>query len=464
MAQAQAARRPGVDIFNESVPMWRTMLIFLIPLMLSNILQSASGTVNSILLGRLLGVHALAAISSLFPVFFFLISFLIGLSSGSTVLIGQAFGAGDEHRLKRVAGTAVGLSVWLGIAVALIGFLYTRPMLVAMGTPADILDDAQRYARYVFAGMPALFPYLLYTTSLRGVGDSRTPFYFLVVSAAVSVLTTPALIFGWFGLPRVGLISAAIAFIVSNVAALAALLTYLAARKHPLRIDVEVLRDAVAVDWKIVGAIVRIGIPTGIQMVMVSFAEIAVISFVNHFGSSATAAYGAVNSVVGYVQFPAISIGIASSIFGAQCIGARREDKLGKVVHAAVALNYTIGAVAVGLCYLFAWPILGWFITDPSVLAIAHQLLMITLWGYLVFGNSAVLSGLMRSSGDVIWPTAIGIVAIWGVEVPSAWLLMQHFGIDGVWMGYPIAFCCGLLGQFAYYTLAWKQKTHRRLV
>ena len=207
-----------------------------------------------------------------------------------------------------------------------------------------------------------------------------------------------------------------------------------------------------------------IGVPTGLQVMMVSLAEIAVISFVNRFGSSATAAYGAVNQVVNYVQFPAISIGISASIFGAQCIGARREDKLGSVIRSAVGLNYFIGAILIGLCYLFAWAILGWFITDLNTLHIAHQLLMITLWSYAIFGNWSVLSGIMRGSGDVIWPTAIGIFTIWGVEVPAAYLLMQHVGLKGVWLGYPIAYCVGLTLAFCYYEFVWKRKTHARLV
>jgi putative MATE family efflux protein len=218
------------------------------------------------------------------------------------------------------------------------------------------------------------------------------------------------------------------------------------------------------VDWKILGAVVKIGVPTGVQVIMVSLAEIAVLSFVNRFGSDATAAYGAVNQVASYVQFPAISIGIAASIFGAQCIGARREDKLGSVIRSAVGLNYVIGGTLILICYAFAWLILGAFITSEHTLQIAHALLMITLWSYAVFGNSAVLGGVMRGSGDVIFPMLFGIVAIWGVEVPAAYFLMQRFGLDGIWMGYPIAFCAGLAMQFTYYEFVWKRKTHERLV
>lgn len=457
MAQAVAG-----TIFDESRPMWRLFLVFLIPLMISNALQSASQTVASIYLGRLIGVDALAAVSAVFPILFLLISFIIGLSSGSTVLIGQAFGAKDAHAMKRVAATTLTVSVLLGIFVALIGALATKPLLELVRTPANILDASVIYARILFASMPIFFPYISYTTFLRGIGDSKTPLYFLVISTAVTIVLTPALILGWLGV-HWGVESAAVAGVAANLVAFAAMLVYLNAIRHPLRFDREMLRD-LGIDWKILATVVRIGVPTGIQVIMVALAEIAVISFVNHFGSRATAAYGAVNQIAGYVQFPAMSIGITASIFGAQCIGARREDKLQSVVHSGVALNYAIGGVLIAICYAFAWQILGWFITEQQTLDIAHQLLMITLWSYMLFGNSAVLSGMMRSSGTVFWPTAISIFAIWGVEVPAAYLLMQHYGLDGVWMGYPSAYFASLCLQFAYYLFVWKRKTHERLI
>jgi Na+-driven multidrug efflux pump len=127
-------------------------------------------------------------------------------------------------------------------------------------------------------------------------------------------------------------------------------------------------------------------------------------------------------------------------------------------------LNYVVGGIIIAVCYLCAWFILGWFITDHSTLMIAHQLLMITLWSYLLFGNSAVLSGLMRGSGAVLWPTINGIFAIWGVEVPVAWFLMHRYGLYGVWLGYPAAYCVVLALQFSYYEFVWKKKTHERLV
>ncbi len=452
-----------MKIVESEQPMWRLFFMFLVPLMLSNILQSASQTFSSIYLGRLIGTNALAAASAVFPVVFLLVSFLIGIASGSTVLIGQAYGAKDEHRVKKVAGTVLGATLLLGCIVAVVGFFGSPYVLHALGTPANILADSDRYARVTFLTMPVLFPYLVYTTCLRGTGDSTTPFYFLIVSTALSMAITPAFIEGWLGLPKLGVVSAAVGVAIAQSAAFTAMLVTLRVQNHPLKFDREMARD-MAFDMRILLAVMRIGVPTGVQVIMVSLAEIAVISFVNRFGSSATAAYGAVNQVVGYVQFPAISMGITASIFGAQFIGAKREDRLTAVVRTAVTLNYIITGVAIAICYASAWFILGWFITDAGTLHIAHSLLMITLWSYAVFGNSSVLSGLMRSSGTVLWPTIIGVFSIWGIEVPAAYILMQRFGLDGVWMGYPIAFCCGLFLQFCYYEFVWKKKTHERLV
>ncbi|HEX3368513.1 MAG TPA: MATE family efflux transporter [Candidatus Cybelea sp.] len=462
MAQARTAHR-GVNIFEEGKPMWQILLVFLVPLMLSNVLQSASQTMASIWIGRLISTHALAAVSAVFPIVFLLFSFVFGVSSGSSVLVGQAYGARDLHKVKKIAGTVLGAALYLGIIVAILGAFGSPIVLKWLATPADILPQSDAYARVVFLTMPIFFFYFVYVTILRGTGDSTTPFYTLLVSSLLAIAVTPLFIVGALGLPKLGVVSAAVSGLIANSAALGWLLFYLARKDHPLKFDRETLSD-MRIDWKILGAVVRIGVPTGIQVMMVSLAELAVISFVNRFGSDATAAYGAVNQVVGYVQFPAISIGIAASIFGAQCIGARREDKLGSVVRSAVGLNYVVGGCIIALCYVFAWAILGWFITDRHTLDIAHQLLMITLWGYLLFGNSAVLSGLMRGSGSVLWPTINGVFAIWCVEVPVAFFLMHRIGLDGIWLGYPVSYCVVLALQFSYYEFVWKRKTHERLV
>lgn len=462
-APVKPTRALGVNIFDASRPIWQLFVMFLIPLMISNVLQAASQTISLVYLGRLIGVNALASVSAVFPIIFLLFSFLIGVGSGSSVLIGQAHGAGDAHRVKRVAGTVLGATLAFGILCAVVGPLIAGPMLEWLRTPANILPEATTYARVVFLTSPVIFPYIMYTSILRGTGDSTTPLYSLVLSTILSLVISPAFILGWLGLPKLGIISVAVGALVANGIAFAAFLVWLARMRHSLRFDAEIARDML-VDWKILSQVLKIGVPTGLQVIMVSLAEIAVLSFVNRFGSSATAAYGAVNQIVSYVQFPAISTGIAASIFAAQAIGGRREDLLSKVVRSAVALNYIVGGTIIGACYLFSRSILGWFITDAPTLEIAHTLLMVTLWSYLVFGNSVAISWVVRGSGDVLVPMMNGIFGIWAVEVPAAYILMQRFGLVGVWLGYPISFVVVLCLQYAYYTFFWKKRTHERLV
>lgn len=439
------------------------MVFFIIPLVLGNILQSASGTVNSIYIGRFIGVDGLAAISAFFPILFLLFSFLIGLANGSTVLIGQAYGARDEHKLKQVAGTSITFTFLVGLAVAIAGAWTSRLLLQALGTPPNILSESEAYARVMFYAVPVLFVFFGYVTFMRGTGDATTPFIFLLVTTVLNLLITPALILGWFGLPHLGLVSAAVSAVIATLLGLIALLLYLRAIHHPLMLDAETVHN-LKLNWPILTQIVRIGVPTGIQVMFVSLAEVAVISFVNRFGSHATAAYGAVNQIVSYVQFPAISIGIAASIFGAQSIGAQREDLLRRVIHAAVGINYAMGGAIILVCYVFSRQLIGWFITDPQTVDTAQQLLHITLWSYLIFGNSAIVSGVMRASGTVLWPTINGIIAIWGVEVPVAYVLSHRIGLAGIWIGYPAAFLVSLMLQYTYYRLVWKRRPHARLV
>ncbi len=458
---AKSAR--GSIALSDARPIWQSLSIFLVPLMLSNVLQSLGQTANSIYLGRLIGVRSLAAAAAIFPIVFLTISFLIGIGSGSSVLIGQAFGAREHAKVKQIAGTTIALTIVLGIVVGGLGGVFAHQLLAALGTPADIIDISTSYARITFFSIPLLFTYLAYTTFLRGTGDTQTPFYVLILSTALTMMLTPVFILGWFGLPALGTNGAAVGNVVSTALSLAALLVYLGVKKHPLAFDRAMLAN-VRLRPGLVAKVARIGIPTSVNLVMVSLSEIAVLSFVNRFGSTAVAAYGAVNQVASYVQFPAMSISIGAQIFSAQSIGAGRTERIVKIVRSAVTLNYVVEGVLIGLVYAFNTAVVSLFITNPDTVRIAHTLILITLWSYAIFGNARVISAVMVASGVVVWPTLLSILSIWGVEVPVSYVLMHHLGLDGVWYGYPAAFVAGLLFQLAYYYGIWKRKPLERLV
>ncbi|MDB5964950.1 MAG: family efflux transporter [Polaromonas sp.] len=459
-APAPARRRPAV---MDSVPLWKTFAAFLAPMLLSNILQSLSGTLNNVYVGQMIGVGALAAVSSFFPVMFFFIAFTIGLGAGASVLIGQAWGAGDADKVKAVAGTTLSVGMAFGLLVAVFGGSFTTPLLKLLGTPPDILADATTYARIILVAMPGLIVFLLSTAMLRGVGDTVSPLYTLAISAAIGLITTPALIRGWGGLPMLGVASSAAATVVSFVVATTWLGFRLRAIGSPLAPDAAFARS-MRIDPKLLKAVLKVGVPTGVQMIVISLAEVALLSLVNGYGSNATAAYGAVNQVVAYVQFPAISIAITASILGAQAIGAGRSDKLGAIARTGLMMNLVLTGGLVLLGYLFSRHLMGFFITSPPVIDLAQTLLHIMLWSTVIFGMGSLLSGIMRASGSVLVPTAISIFCIALVEVPVAWFMSHRIGINGVWVAYPVTFTAMLCLQTAYYQLVWKKKAITQLV
>ena len=442
--------------------LWRVYLAFLVPMIISNILQALSGTVNNIYLGQLLGVGAMASVSAFFPVLFFLISFMIGLGAGASVLIGQAWGAREPERVKAVAGTTLTIGLCAGLLVAIFGGTFTEPMLRALGTPADILPGATAYARIVLLAAPGLFLFLLVTSMLRGVGDTKTPLKTLLISTAVGLLVTPALILGWGGLPQMGVASGAYAAVASYLIALGWTAWYLRRKHHVLAPDAAFLKH-LRFDRTIAAKVLRIGLPTAVSMITISLSEIAVLFLVNTHGSQATAAYGAVNQIVSYVQFPAISIAITASILGAQAIGAGRGQTLGKIARTGIVMNLVLTGSLVLLGYLFSRHMLGLFITDAAVVELAQTLLHIMLWSSVIMGMSMVLSGLMRASGTVLVPTLITVLSIGLVQVPVAWVLNSRYGINGIWAAYPVAFLAMLAMQSTYYQLVWKKKPIRRI-
>jgi putative MATE family efflux protein len=305
--------------FNPNTPTWKVFLMFLVPMMLANILQSLSGTINNIYLGNMIGVQALAAASSFFPVMFFLMSFVMGLGSGSSVLIGQAWGAKQPERVRAVAGTTLTVGLLGGLIIALFGGTFAHLVLEKLNTPPDIMVEATHYARICLFAMPGFFAFLLLTSIMRGVGDTITPLFALIVSTIVGLVVTPSLINGWMGLPKLGVASAAVGFVTSFAVSLVWLGFYLRIKGHALAPNRDLMKH-MRIDGVILKQVLRIGIPTAMQMVVMSLAEIVLLRFVNGFGSDATAAYGVGNQVLGYVQFPAMSIAIAASILGAQAI------------------------------------------------------------------------------------------------------------------------------------------------
>lgn len=444
-------------------PLWQTYLLFLAPMVLSNFLQSMSGTVNSIYIGQMLGTQALAAVSGMFPVIFFFIALVIGLGAGAGVLIGQAWGAREAHMVKAIAGATLLLGGLIGLLAAVLGSVFARQALQGLGTPADVLDDAVAYAHVMMWILPSMLVFVLFTQLLRGVSDTVSPLLALIVSTSVGLALTPALIRGWFGLPQLGIQSAAYAGLAGNLSAMAWLAWRLIRNKHPLAPDREFFA-ALRLDAAILGKVLRIGLPTGVQMIVLSLSELVILALVNQHGSQATAAYGAVTQIVNYVQFPALSIAITASILGAQAIGAGQLQRLAAILRTGLLINVCLTGGLIVLGYLLSHWLLGLFLTEDSTRAMAEHLLHIMLWSLLVFGFQAIIGGIMRASGTVLVPVIIAIVCVVGVQLPAAYWLDGQYGLQGVWMAFPVAYLGMLVLQTLYYKLVWQHQKIERLV
>jgi putative MATE family efflux protein len=306
--------------------------------------------------------------------------------------------------------------------------------------------------------MPLGFVFLLMTAMIRGVGDAVTPLLALALSTTVGLILTPVLIRS-----EVGITSPAWSAAIANAVTLAALAIYLLRKKHALAPDAALLRH-LRLNRVVLGQILGIGLPSAIGMVAMAIAELVLLGLVNGYGSEATAAYGAVNQVMGYTQFTAMSISIAVSILGAQAIGGGDRARLDGIVRTGLGFNLVLTGGLVAVIYLAPRAVLGIFITDGAVLDLAKGLLFVALWSSVPFGLATTFSGAMRAAGVALTPMLLSISAIVAIELPSAVILSRAIGLAGVWAAYPIVFCAMFLLQMGYYLLVWRKQAIRRLV
>ncbi len=330
----------------------------------------------------MMGVDAIAAVSVFFPILFFLLAFVIGISAGTTVLVGQAWGAQNLEKVRCVIGSTLFITLIGGTLIAILGLVFAEQILNVLGTDPKVMHLSLPYVQWMLVGSPLLFVYIIYTSILRGVGDSVTPLIALSLTSLIGLVVTPVLLKGYFGFPELGIIAPAVATIMGYAAVLIFLAFYLNYKNHPLKFDRQLIRS-IRHDPNLSKLILKLGIPTGVQMVTTSLAGLVIIGLVNRYGAHATAAYGAVNQVLNYIQFPAMSISIAASIFAAQAIGAGKSDLLAKVTRTALGMNILFTGTLITLAYLFSKYLMALFITDHSVVVLGQQLLFIVLWSIL---------------------------------------------------------------------------------
>lgn len=441
-------------------PIGRSLLLFSLPILAGNVAQSLNGSVNAVWVGRYLGEAALTATANANNILFFLLGSMFGIGMASTILIGQAMGAGDTAQARRVMGTSASFFIGISVIVALAGWLLAPRLLAAMGTPPASLPLAIAYLRVIFLAMPVLYAFAFLSAALRGAGDSRTPFRFLMLSVLLDIGFNPLLIFGLGPLPRLGIAGAAWATLAAQVMSLAALLLYLRHKRHVLwlgRRDAALFRP----NLPILRALVVKGVPMGLQMVLISLAMIAMMTMVNRYGTHTTAAYGAAMQLWTYVQMPAMAIGAACSSMAAQNVGANRWDRVSATAGYGVLFNFLLtGALIAPLILLDRWTLALFLPAGSEALEIARHLNHIAVWSFLFFGVTFVISGVVRSTGAVIPPLVILAISLWGIRVPFAEMLQPVLGADAVWWSFPTSAVCAMLMSMAYYRWGRWRRAH----
>jgi putative MATE family efflux protein len=287
--------------------------------------------------------------------------------------------------------------------------------------------------------------------ALRGAGDSKTPFKYLVLSVVLDILLNPLLIFGLGPVPRLGIAGSATATLIAQAASLAALLVHLYRTKHFLRIRRREL-SLFRADWTIVRLLVVKGVPMGLQMFVISSSMIALTTLVNRFGSQETAAFNAAMQLWNYIQMPAVAIAAAVSSMAAQNVGAAKWDRVGKVAGTGVAYNFLIGGSLIAIVYALNRRALGLFLpATGAALDIAAHLNARVTWSFAFFGVSIVLFGVVRATGAVFAPLVMLIVSLWLIRVPFAYLMMDHWQADAIWWSFPLASIASMLMAVGYY-------------
>lgn len=432
-------------------PIARTLVFFTLPILAGNVLQSLNGSVNAFWVGRYLGEAALTATSNSNTVMFLLLGSVFGLSMAATILIAQYVGAGRMLEAKRVVGSSASFFALISISTAVLGVFGSRWLLAAMHTPPEALPLAHDYLRIIFIAIPFMFMYAYVMAVLRGAGDARTPFVFLLFSVVLDIVLNPLLIFGVGPLPRLGIAGSALATLIANVVTFAALLGWLYYRRNPLVLhkgEGHMLR----IDRAITGTLVRKGVPMGLQMVVVSTSALLMLGLINTHGTHTTAAFAACMQVWSYVQMPAFAVGAAVSSMAAQNVGAGRWDRVGRTALAGVSLQTLITGSMVGLILVFSHQALGLFLPEGSeALATAEHISRISSWSFVLFGVTMVLFSVVRSTGAVVAPLLILVGSLWLVRFPVAALWSRTHGADAIWWSFVFSAALSLALAALYY-------------
>jgi len=427
------------------------ILRFATPMLIGNVFQQFYNIADSVIVGRFLGKEALAAVGSSFPILFMLISFVIGITMGSTIMIAQYFGAKDIRNVKRSIDTLYISLFFLSIAVSILGIVFSGTIFELLNLPAEVLPQARSYLNIYLSGAIFFFGYNGISAILRGLGDSKTPLYFLIISTIMNIFLDLlfVVVFKW------GIEGAAIATVISQAGAFITGVIYLN-RTHPI---INLSWRKLEFDKDIFRKSIRIGLPSGLQQTFVALGMMALLRVVNNFGTNTLAAYSAAGRIDSLAGLPAMNFGAALSTFVGQNLGANKPGRVKQGLISTFIMSSLLAVATTLAVILFKRNLMGLFTNDPEVIEIGATYLLIISSFYICFSSMFVIGGVMRGAGDTLIPMFITLFSLWVIRIPLAYALSARIGVTGIWWAIPIAWFLGAVLSYLYYLRGnWKNK------
>ena len=429
---------------------WKTILVFVFPLLIGNLLQQMYYLVDSIIVGHFLGKEALAAVSASFFFYYFIISLVIGIGSGITVVISQYYGAKKYEKVQSAFSSSLIFTLLIGIFLTVAGVLFSELLFRLTGTPEEVIPGAVRYFR-IFIGGTVIYILLNSLLSVfRGMGDSTRPMIFIFITSLLNVALDILfiIVFKW------DLEGVAFATVLAQATGVAASLVYLH-KRHPI---LSLKRKDLVFDRSLFMRGVKIGFPTSIQQCSLSIGLLALLAVVNQFGTDTLTAYGAAGKIDSLITQAILMLSSAISAFCGQNMGAGSVSRVHRGVRFAMLINVIFSLTVFSLIRFFGREMMMIFTSDETVIGIGNEYLLIVGAFFVLHGAMNVMNGAMRGAGDTLFAMITGVVTFWLIRIPLAYFLSEQLGYNGIWWSIGISVTIGFLATTIYYLSGkWKR-------
>lgn len=427
----------------------RKLAIFALPIMLTNLLQVSMQLINSLWVGNLLGSAAFGAVTVGTTVMMLILAFVIGINNATLTIFGQLKGAGNQENIKAYLSTFIVLLGGLAAAIGLFGFVFTENILAWLRTPPTIVEEAATYLRINFVGIFFLVGYNFVGTVLRAFGDSKTPLHFVLLATVLTAVLGPLFIVG-FSLDVAG---AAWAIVMAQSGAFLYSVVYLWKRypHHGFRLRPPKFEE--------VKTILELGVPSGVQMIVIHAGMTILLSLVNTLGADAVAGYGVAQRLDSIILLPALALGTAVNAMAAQNIGAQLWDRVSRIARVGIAYNAGVMVSIASVLFIWARPLVEMFIQEPASVAFGTTYLKTIALFYPFIGINFILNGIVRGSGAMFQVLVLNIISLWVLRLPLAYVATGICGGQGIALGIGLSFFMSSLFSIAYYCWGgWRKK------